>query len=243
MRFDSSAYALAYYSRIENDEYPRLKAWEFLWEYVWAFEGDWSALTSEDVIENTALHLGFYLANWGMYRGSSGLLTNSNLDLMKDLARIIFEGHGPKLFGLTLMDFYPSVEELQLKRNQVLLDSVVTSIKAFERTRVSWTDTLITKILLGVWGEYPALDRFFNAGRVALYPNRMDIRKVSGKGLTALARIVEKEGLDFPALKTQKSQLPYPTGRLFDMALFEYGFVIEQERARKKGKALSTADD
>ena len=237
MHFDSNAYALAYYSRIENDEYPRLKAWEFLWEYVWAFKGDLSALTSKKRIEKTALHLGFYLANWGMYRGSSGLLTNSNLDLIKDLARILFDGDASKLFELTLMDFYPSVEELQLKRNQALLDSVVASIKDFEGARISWTDTLITKILLGVWGEYPALDRFFNVGRVALYPNRINIRKVSGKGLTTLANIIDKEELDFPVLKTLKSQLPYPTGRLFDMAIFEYGFVIEQEKSAQERKS------
>lgn len=243
MPFDSKAYTLAYYSRIENHEYPRLQAWEFLWEYIWTFEGNWGALTSKKQIEMTALHLGFYLANWGMYRGSSKLLKNSNLDLMKDLARILFKGDGPKLFELTLKDFFPSVDKKQLRRNQALLDSVVASIKAFEGAKVSWTDTLITKILLGVWGEYPALDRFFNAGRVNLYPNRADIRQVSGKGLTALAKIIEEMKLEFPLLKTRKSQLLYPTGRLFDMALFEHGFNIEQKKASEKGKSLSTADD
>lgn len=243
MHFNSKSYALAYYKRIEAAPYPRLKAWEFLWEYVWTFDGNWKALTSAKNIEITALHLGFYLANWGMYRGSSQLLKNSNLDLLKDLVKLLFSGSAPQLYELSLSDFYPSVEASQLKRNQALLDAVVASIKAFQGTEISWTNTLVTKILLGIWGEYPALDRFFNAGRVDRYPHVSSMREVSGKGLTALAGIVEKNKLKFPELRTQKSQLSYPAGRLLDMALFELGFQLEQEKARQKGQSISTVND
>lgn len=109
MTFDANIYAEAYYQNIlpsSGNDYPRLKAWEFLYEYIWdESRNNWADLISENQIETTALHIGFYLANWGMFRGSSGLLQNSNLDLMKALAKLLFEGQGPELLELSMDDF------------------------------------------------------------------------------------------------------------------------------------------
>lgn len=112
MIFDVNRYAQIYYQNIQpspGNDYPRLKAWEFLYEYIWDESRPlWADLISEEHIDTTALHIGFYLANWGMFRGSSGLLQNSNLDLMKALAKCLFTGQGPELFELSLDNFAPA---------------------------------------------------------------------------------------------------------------------------------------
>ncbi len=180
-------------------------------------------LVSEDQIETTALHIGFYLANWGMFRGSSGLLQNSNLDLMKALAKLLFEGQGPELLELSMDDFAADVPKLVY--HQKLLDSVLCSMDSLA-SNVSWTNTLKTKILMGIWGECPALDRFYIAACRDLFPRRPFITTASGKGLTALAGVVRELNPPSLRLKTGRLKLPYPTARVMDMALFQYGLEI-----------------
>lgn len=227
MTFDANIYAEAYYQNIlpsPGNDYPRLKAWEFLYEYIWnESRANWADLISEDQIETTALHIGFYLANWGMFRGSSGLLQNSNLDLMKALAKLLFEGQGPELLELSMDDFAPGAPKLVY--HQTLLDSVLGSMESLA-SNVSWTATLKTKILMGVWGECPALDRFYIAACRDLFPRRPFITAASGKGLTALAGVVRELNAPTLHLETGRLKLPYPTARVMDMALFQYGLEI-----------------
>ncbi|MCG8295564.1 hypothetical protein [Pseudomonas entomophila] len=229
MTFDVHHYAKAYYSNIQpapGNLYPRLKAWEFLYEYIWDdSRTSWSDLTSKTQLETTALHIGFYLANWGMFRGSSGLLQNSNLDLMKALAKLLFEGQGAKLLELSLEDFGP--DNPHRAQHQKLLDSVLGSMESLA-TNVSWTNTLKTKILMGVWGECPALDRFYIAACRDLFPRRSSITNASGKGLAALAELVEELAVPPLPLETGRLGLQYPTARIMDMAMFQYGLELEQ---------------
>jgi hypothetical protein len=89
--------------------------------------------------DNTSgLNLAFYLASWGMFRGSSELL-NLGVNKYDELAKLLFENKNEKFF------------------NQY------NNIKNFlEKNEISATKTLITKIMLGVYANTPAIDRFFN---------------------------------------------------------------------------------
>ncbi|QJD60780.1 hypothetical protein HG264_05520 [Pseudomonas sp. gcc21] len=211
----------------DGNEYPRLKAWEFIYEYIWNDERSWQDLIGREQIDTTALHIGFYLANWGMFRGSSGLLQNSNLDLMKTLARLLFSGRGLDVLELGLDDFASGAPGL--KENQQNLDALLQSLEALS-SNVSWTTTLKTKILMGVWGQFPALDRFYVAACRDLFPRRAFITTASGKGLTALATLLEEQSFEIPSFSTATRGLPYPTARVIDMALFEYGLQLGNAR-------------
>lgn len=228
-KFNPLPYIERYYAAVEIDEdnnpFPRLKAWEFLYEYIWGQSRSWSSLTDVANLDTTALHVGFYLANWGMFRGRSELLRNSNLDLMKELVLRLFQGKGPELFDLSGEDFLPSAPNLA--RNQALFDEVVQIFRNMPG-KVSWTDTLISKILLGVWGEYPALDRYYTRGVRSLYPYR-GLTEVRGRSLTSLMGLIETEGFELPAIKTECLRLAYPKGRLLDMAFFQVG--LEQDNS------------
>lgn len=226
--FDPRPYILQYYegSKVnDGNRYPRLMAWEFIYDYVWAKSRKWEDLIHPDNLDTTALHLGFYLANWGMYRGSSALLNRSNLNLMKELSKLLMTGKGAELMNLSLDDFKSQDADCQAARNQALFNDV---LKIFENKKLSgysWTDTLVTKILLGVWGECPALDRYYLAGVRKYYPRR-NLTNVSGSALTSLADLIEGEGLKFPSkrIATQTGNLLYPKGKLMDMAFFQAGF-------------------
>lgn len=243
MIFDAEAYATVYYENIkpsEHNNHPRLKAWEFIYEYIWDERRTWRDLVLGEQLDTTALHIGFYLANWGMFRGSSGLLQNSNLDLMKAMGKLLFTGRGPDLLELTMDDFLP--EAPNLKQNQALLDAVLDSLEALA-TNVSWTDTLKTKILLGVWGQFPALDRFYIAACRDIFPRRRFLTRATGQGLTSLATLVKEHGFKPPPFKTEKRGFPYPTAKFMDMALFQYGLELERKRAAAKGQTLREDED
>lgn len=230
--FNPRLYIESYYSALgidkDNNPFPRLMAWEFLYEYIWGKERPWSSLTDSTNLDTTALHVGFYLANWGMFRGRSELLRNSNLDLMKELVMRLFQGRGPELFDLSAKDFIPGAPNLE--HNQALLDEVVQIFHDMPGN-VSWTDTLISKILLGVWGEFPALDRYYKLGIRSFYPHR-GLTEVSGRSLTSLMELVKTEKFDLPTIETKNLRLAYPKGRLLDMAFFQAGL-------RGKGHAFT----
>lgn len=229
--FNPRPYIENYYEALEfdkeNNPFPRLKAWEFLYEYIWGKDRSWSTLTDSTNLDTTALHLGFYLANWGMFRGRSELLRNSNLDLMKELVLRLFKGKGAALFDLSAGDFLPRAPNLS--RNQALLDEVVHIFHNMPGN-VSWTDTLISKILLGVWGEFPALDRYYKLGIRSFYPHQ-GLTKVSGRSLTSLMELTETEEFDLPAIQTKCLRLAYPKGRLLDMAFFQAGLQLTTKTA------------
>lgn len=63
---------LEYYTNIKDDKNHRLKSWEHCYsQFKVMFEKD--SLCDTD-IDYLSLHLAFYLASWGMYRGSSFIL-------------------------------------------------------------------------------------------------------------------------------------------------------------------------
>lgn len=97
-----------------------------------------------------ALHLGFYLASWGMYRGSS-ILLQKDYTIHKKAVEIV-KTHHANLYRVAA----PSSDEISAIYGE--LESVYT---IDGRTP---SDTLITKIMLGTLGCFPAFDRFFKAG-------------------------------------------------------------------------------
>ena len=63
---------LKYYENIEADKNHRLKSWEHCYtQFNEVFEKN---KLSDTDIDYLSLHLAFYLASWGMYRGSSFIL-------------------------------------------------------------------------------------------------------------------------------------------------------------------------
>lgn len=103
-------------------------------------------------MELSCLHLGFYLASWGMLRGSTDLLQRS----IKH-----FEGVIEAIAQAPLAIW-------QIDANDYG-DEAWTIIRDFrDRVRLALpnktSDILVTKIMLGVFGCVPAFDTYFKNG-------------------------------------------------------------------------------
>lgn len=135
-----------------NDRY---NSWELCYNEFLKFK---NLYPKEKEIEHLSLHLMGYLASWGMYRGSSALLRDYSYMVHKELIPILLKEENCKLFSLNVIENTEGFLRLLYK--------VYDEIKGYyeklennEGKRMKPSHTLITKILLGVYGCIPAYDR------------------------------------------------------------------------------------
>lgn len=216
-----------YFNETVKDTHGRYLSWQHCYN---AF-----ILNRSNVDENTfdylALHLAFYLASWGMYRGSSFLL-QKDYKVHIPIVKIIMEKQYNPLVGIT-------AEELIKNKNLDLLDEVSTRIrKAYAEEMPSFngvinnaTDTLVTKILLGTLGCVPAYDRYY-VQAVKQYGistgnyNRESVKDVAKYYLTY------KDDFEIVRAELSLHGAEYPTMKLMDMCMWQVAF--EQDHSRGK---------
>lgn len=175
--------------------------------------------------DNLSLHLAFYLARWGMYRGSSFLLQKD----YKVLSPIVSEVLKPEydcLFGVACVDLRePEIQErltnvyayiakhFRLIRKEVAGREVASSV----------SPVLVTKILMGTLGCVPAYDRFFQDG-VATY--KVTTREYSRNSLLKLVDFYEEHNdrLEEARRGMRVGDLTYPQMKLLDMGFWQIGF-------------------
>lgn len=113
--------------------------------------GNPAAICEPKNLELSCLHLGFYLASWGMYRGSSQLLQRS----IRQLVPVIE----------AMADADPMI--WQIDANQYTDENIQTLLDFSKNLRnvvQGMSQTLATKIMLGVFGNTPAFDTNFKKG-------------------------------------------------------------------------------
>jgi hypothetical protein len=132
----------------------RYASFDYCFNYFRGFHerGRAATLTNAEHLEKASLHLGFYLASWGMLRGSSDLLQRS----VRYFSRLIEEiaASPPELWDLDVAGYDPAGVDLLMESRRRLRTAFLEPP----------SDTLITKLLLGVFGCVPAFDRYFRAG-------------------------------------------------------------------------------
>ncbi len=135
--------------------------------------------TTEDLtadLEKSCLVLGFYLASWGMLRGSSFLLQKS-IKYFQPL--IEYYAKLDKAVWEIDIDQYSNENIEQIMD---IYDKTKGLIIADNRTHL----TLVTKILLGVFGFIPAFDQYFCQTFRKLSNNKCGFRVVNPTSLALL---------------------------------------------------------
>src|SRR5262245_41940290 len=192
----------AFYDRAVGSRHHRYLSWEHCYRFFRARTPE-ALLSDKDA---AALQLGFYLASWGMYRGSSFLLQRSYTIHVAVVERLA----SPELS--TLWD-----SEIGTDASDVAL--VPTILLAVDAVREAYaplgaaTDTLVTKVILGTLGCLPAVDRFFvdgfkKSGNKYSYLNALFVRRVisfcsdcGGSLRLEQDRIQKVSGIRYPLMK------------------------------------------
>lgn len=212
--------AKTFYEDARASENGRSRSWEHCYR---AFR-DARADPSSDY-DYLSLHLAFYLASWGMYRGSSFLL-QKDYNVHTPIVEEILKPEYDCLFGLACAD-------LRRSEVQVMLTTVYDNIANYfrpVRNQVAGhevaspvSQVLITKILMGTLGCVPAYDRFFQDG-VATY--KVTTQEYSLESVLTLAEFYEEHNdrLEESRQGFEDDGLTYPQMKLLDMGFWQIGF-------------------
>lgn len=151
-----------FYNQILQDkEGHRYRSWEH------CFNAFGNSSLSIDILN---LHLAFYLASWGMYRGS-----------------------------------YFNNKSLQ---------------------KITATDTLLTKIMLGVFGVIPAFDRYFLSGANAI----LGFSSFNQQNLSLLYGFAKEHENEIKSCQEYilvNSNFWYPPMKILDMYFWQVGFKLQ----------------
>ena len=212
--------AQTFYDDARANENGRSRSWEHCYRVFRDARTD----PSPDY-DYLSLHLAFYLASWGMYRGSSFLL-QKDYKVHTPIVKEILKPKYDCLFGLACADLRKSevqklyttvynyiADHFKPMRNQVAGREV--------KSRVS--PVLITKILMGTLGCVPAYDRFFEEG--ARYFG-LEKKTYHEDSLLELADIYEahNDRLEEARRGMRTEDLVYPQMKLLDMGFWQIGF-------------------
>ena len=172
-----------------------------------------------------SLHLAFYLASWGMYRGSSFLLQKD----YKVLTPVVEEVLKPEydcLFGVACAD----LRKLEVqKRFAKLYEDIVEYFDpirdevAGREVPTPVSPVLITKILMGTLGCVPAYDRFLVDG---IKKYKVTTQEYSLDSVIRLVDFYEEHNdrLEEARRGMQSDDLIYPQMKLLDMGFWQIGY-------------------
>lgn len=174
-------------------------------------------------VEKSCLVLGFYLASWGMFRGSSFLLQQSVRYFKSTIEYNEYIKTHDKSVWMIDVDKYT---ESNIQRIKDIYDEIKSRLIPNGKADL----TLITKVLLGVFGFIPAFDNYFCKTFRHLSNRECGFRRVNQNSLQFIKQFYEenKTVIDNIAENTfttdflsgEKTEIKYPKAKIIDM----YGF-------------------
>ena len=193
-----------FYNDLKVDENGRYRSWEHCYSHFIKARG-----SQEIDYDYLSLQLAFYLASWGMYRGSSFLLQKDykvHIPVVKELLNEKYD----VLAGIDCIGFKDDSNQKLLQDINSFLEQYYDKIRhkvKEQELKNQLSFTLITKILMGTLGCVPAYDRYFIAGikNQKVATGNYNIRSVMqlvhfyiGKGTKNRVFEHEKESLGSP---------------------------------------------
>jgi hypothetical protein len=190
----------------------RYASFDYCFNYFQAFREaqNFEAIGRPENIQLSCLHLGFYLASWGMLRGSAELLQKSARFLIPAINKIANN-------DITLWE----IDAHCYTENNIR--QLIDTRKVLREAYPGMSDILVTKIMLGVFGNVPAFDTNFRRGFHVTTFGRQSLRKV-GAFYEENRIVIEKyrtPTLDFVSGKPTSRK--YTRSKVIDMAFFIEG--------------------
>lgn len=175
-----------------------------------------------------------------MYRGSSGLLQKNHRIHTGAIAILRSEEYQKLVCGDTIQIERGAIPLImKVKRDLSKHYTDVTYTRNEMPLKVSDTDTLLSKILLGTFGRVPAYDRYFiNGLKVAGFRNR----KFTEGSLHELFDFITFNQSVIDQLTNQYNSpngTHYPIMKVLDMYFWQMGFDTETSSKKKEKRILS----
>ena len=219
--------AQTFYDDARANENGRSRSWEHCYRVFRDARTD----PSPDY-DYLSLHLAFYLASWGMYRGSCFIL-QKDYKVHTPIVEEILKPEYDCLFGLACADLRNDDVRAQYTKLYDYISYYFHRIREEVRGRAvasSVSPVLITKILMGTLGCVPAYDRFFDEGAKYL---GLEKKSYNEDSLRELADIYEahNDRLEEARRGMRTEDLVYPQMKLLDMGFWQVGYDQETKES------------
>ena len=223
---------LKFYNKLREDENGRYRSWEYCYKIF--NDAHISDKVDNDFIDYLCLHLSFYLASWGMYRGSSFLLQR-DYKVHKPVIEELLKEEYDSLWGI-------AINEYKIIKNQQKLEQLVKNIKKiYNEIRLSvketipkneLSDTLVTKVLMGTLGCVPAYDRYFVSG---IRNEKAASGNFNIKSILELVDFYNQYYDDFESARSQMvvCGMEYPQMKILDSCFWQIGFDLDENKGLK----------
>lgn len=214
------------YLNDRNQPNHRYASFDYCYGYFNSFKNK-KLIASEVNLEKSCLHLGFYLASWGMMRGS-GFLLQKNFRYYEEFIRMIaFDCDD--VWGIDVPDYDNESKIKILENTYNKFDCMIKD----QNSKI----VIVTKIMLGVFGCVPAYDKYFTQSFRSISKGRCGFRKFTDslkeilcfytENKEAINNCIENIGL----LKVDKrttAKLFYTRAKIIDMIGFQMGLETKK---------------
>ena len=219
---------------MKRDNHHRDKSWEHCYSVFEKYKGKEPDDYEKD---HLCLHLAFYLASFGMYRGSS-FLFNKDYKVHSDAVNEIFKLEYKSLWAVKCKDYSDSLlAELTSLTGSLrkIYEKKRKSVKGRETVKSDISDILITKILLGTLGCVPAFDEYFKKCARKAFNQKFAAR--IEENVKSIAKYYDDYNDDFEKLRTaifNETSIDYPQMRILDMCFCTTGYKINKNKGGAK---------
>ena len=207
------------------------------WEHNFSIFCEEREKTNPD-IDKLTIHLAFYLASWGMYRGSSFLL-QKDYKIHEEAVKEIIKEDYDDLVAIKFNELKGENLKKLERLNSFLRQHYRKIAEKEEDEKIS--DILITKILLGTLGCVPAYDNYFKKGfkkfnTLGSFSNNEG--KLNERSILRLTEFYEKYEKELEEkrkefkIKINNKNVEYPQMKVLDMGFWQIG--LEEEEKYKK---------
>ncbi len=211
--------ATKFYDEVKSDENGRYRSWEHCYYSFYKARKE-----EKPDIDYLSLQLAFYLASWGMYRGSSFLL-HKDYKIHIPVVNEVLKSQYNVLFGAACERILEQEYQRMIQELSNFLvkyyNSVREEVKGYA-IKENVSATLITKVLMGTLGCVPAYDRYFIAG---IKSKKVATGIYNPKSLSMLAEFYRENMDKFEEVRKGFviEDILYPQMKLLDMGFWQLG--------------------
>jgi hypothetical protein len=176
-------------------------------------------------MEKSCFELAFYLASWGMFRGSSFLLQKSSKYFIGTIEYL--NSLDKKIWEIDVNNY-----------DDMVIDRLIEIYKKLDKLVVEGSSrsiTLVTKIMLGVFGFVPAYDKYFCESFRKISNGKCGFRSFNTESLKLIKEFYDanNDSIDklsngnftYDFISGNKTNIKYKKAKIIDM----YGFTMSFE--------------
>ena len=206
-------------NEVKKEVNGRYKSWEHCYQLFY----DAIKNNKKEDVDNLALNLAFYLASWGMYRGSTFLL-QKDYKIHSPAVDIILKSKYKELLDIKCKDLINKIELLfeLVKELDNYYDEIRTQVainRKKEESKASLSRTLLTKVLMGTLGCVPTYDRYLLVG---LKTTGIASQTFNENSIKKICKFYVDNETDLENIRKnlKVGNIKYPQMKLIDMGLW-----------------------